>query len=173
MVGDKLYFYYTAFQGDETKKYPAERQLDYWSGMYSNASMGLAVLRRDGFASMDAGAEEGILFTRPLTFSGKHLFVNIESTRGRFQAEVCQEDGKPLPGFTREDCLPISTDSTKVMVAWKDRNSLESFVGSRIRFKFYMTNSKLFAFWVSKNLQGASGGSTAAGGPGLNGNWDV
>ena len=97
--------------------------------MYANASTGLAVLRRDGFASMDAGEEEGILLTRPLKFRGKHLFINAE--KGRLYAEVCQEDGTPVPGFTRHDCLPISTDSTKHLVAWKDRDSLESLAGSR------------------------------------------
>ena len=172
IVGDKLYFYYTAFQGDESKGHPVDRHLDYWSGMYARGSTGLAVLRRDGFASLNAGEEEGILFTRPLLFNGKYLFINLEGTNGKFYAEICQEDGKPLPGFTREDCLPIRTDSTKQLVTWKNGNSLESLAGKKLRFKFYLTNSKIFAFWVSKNLQGFSGGSTAAGGPGLIGNWD-
>ena len=167
VVDDKLHFYYTAFQGDESNLNPNQ----HWSGMYANASTGLALLRRDGFASMDAGEEEGILFTRPLKFGGKHLFVNTEG--GRLYAEVCQEDGTPVPGFTRNDCLPISTDSTKHLVVWKDRDSLESLAGKPLRFKFYLTKSKLYAFWVSQNRRGASAGATAAGGPGLGGNWDI
>ena len=166
VVGDKLHFYYTAFQGDESNRNP----LAHWSGMYANASTGLAVLRRDGFASMDA-AEEGILLTRLLRFGGKHLFINAQG--GRLSAEVCQEDGKPVPGFTREDCLPISTDSTKHLVVWKDRDSLESLAGQPLRFKFYLDKSRIYAFWVSQNRLGASAGATAAGGPGLRGNWDT
>src|SRR5690606_14660839 len=42
-------------------------------GMYTGGSIGLAKLRRDGFASMDGTGE---LTTRFLKFSGKHLFVN-------------------------------------------------------------------------------------------------
>jgi len=173
VVEDKLYFYYTAFQGDESKKQIEDRHLDYWSGMYANASTGLAVLRRDGFASMNAGEKEGFLLTRPLMFSGKHLFVNTEGNKGKIYVEVCRWDGTPVPGFTRFDCLPISTNTTKQIVAWREGNDLESFAGNHIRFKFYLANSKIYAFWVSKSRQGASGGSTAAGGPGLTGNWDI
>jgi hypothetical protein len=169
VVGDKLLFFYGAFREDQSNLNP----LQYWSGMYANAATGLAILRRDGFASMDAGVKEAILLTRPVKFNGKHLFINVEATRGRLYAEVCQLDGKPVLGFTSEDCKPISADNTKELVAWKYGNSLESFSGKSVRFKFYLTDSKIYSFWVSKNLQGASGGATAAGGPGLNGYWDT
>ncbi|MEI8225576.1 MAG: glycosyl hydrolase family 32 [Bacteroidota bacterium] len=168
VVDDKLYFYYTSFQGNESNLNP----LQYWSGLYANASTNLAVLRRDGFASMEATKEDEILLTRPVTFSGKHLFVNVDGPRGRLYAEVCQQDGKPVPGFTRDDCMPISTDSTKCLVEWKDKDNLESLAGKPVRLKFYLTNSKIYAFWVSQNSQGVSGGATAAGGPGLTGYWD-
>ncbi|MEA3477784.1 MAG: glycosyl hydrolase family 32, partial [Bacteroidota bacterium] len=169
IVDDKLYFYYTAFQGDELNLNP----LQHWNGLYANASTGLAVLRRDGFASMEADEEEGILLTRPVRFSGKHLFVNMDGPGGRLYAEVCQQNGKPISGFTRDECLPISTDSTKQLVTWKDGDSLESLAGKPVRVKFYLTNSKIYSFWVSRNPDGVSGGATAAGGPGLTGNWDI
>ena len=167
VVGDNLHFSYGAFQGDESKLHPVQ----YWNGMYANASTGLAVLRRDGFASMEAEEREGILLTRPVTFNGKHLFVDMEGSRGRLYVEVCQPDGKPMPGFTRDDCLPTSTDGTKQIIAWKEGDNLESLAGKPVRLKFYLTKSRIFAFWVSQNRQGASGGATAAGGPGLTGNW--
>jgi hypothetical protein len=169
IVGDNLHFYYTAFQGDESKKNRPEQ----WSGMYANASTGLATLRRDGFASMQAGNEERILFTRRLQFSGKYLFININGTKGRMLVEVCAEDGNPFPGYTRENCTPISVNSTKCRVYWKNHDDLGPFTGRPIRFKFYLFNSGLYSFWVSKNVQGTSGGAIAAGGPGLKGYWDV
>ena len=155
--------------GDETKRHPQ----DYWSGMYANASTGLAVLRRDGFASMESGAEEGVLLTRKLKFSGKYLFVNIDGAQGQLLAEICQEDGKPITGFRREDSIPVSANSTKQLLTWKDKDSLESLMDQTIRIRFYVTRAKLYAFWISKNRQGASGGAIAAGGPGLSGYWDT
>ena len=167
VVGDKLYFYYTAFQGDENNRH----RLQYWSGMYSNASTGLAILRRDGFASMDAGGAEGFLLTRPLEFSGHHLFVNAAG--GRVLAEVCHPDGRPLPGYTKADCRPSTGDSTKQRLSWKEHDDLASLAGRPWRLKFSLTDAKLYAFWVSRSRQGESGGATAAGGPGLQGTWDI
>ncbi len=88
-------------------------------------------------------------------------------------AEVCQEDGKPIPGFTRDECRAVSADSTKQIVAWKNGDNLESLAGKPVRIKFYLTNSKIYAFWVSRNSDGVSGGATATGGPGLTGTWDT
>ncbi|MBI3693999.1 MAG: hypothetical protein HY238_04045 [Acidobacteria bacterium] len=70
VVGDRLYFYVSGRAG--------------LAGFRDSGitSTGLATLRRDGFASMDAGALEGSLTTRPLPFSGKHLFVNADAASG-------------------------------------------------------------------------------------------
>ena len=99
--------------------------------------------------------------------------MNVESPRGRLYVEVCGEDGKALPGFTRNDCVPITSDDTKRLVTWKNGDSLESLSGKPVRLKFYLINAKIYAFWVSSNRNGASGGATAAGGPGLKGYWDA
>ncbi len=141
--------------------------------MYANASTGLAILRRDGFASMEAEKEEAFLLTRQLKFTGNYLFVNVDAPRGRLYVELCDEDGKALPGFTRNDCLPITIDATKHQVKWKTGDSVQPLSGKPVRLKFYLTNAKLYAFWVSQNRDGASGGATAGGGPGLKGKWDV
>jgi hypothetical protein len=128
--------------------------------------------RRDGFASIKGGNQERILLTRPIEFSGKHLFVNVDGPQGRLLVEVCRQDGIPIPSFTRNDCIPIGTDNTKFMVTWKGGDNLESLAGTPVRMKFYLSNSRLYSFWVSKNRLGVSGGATAAGGPGLKGQWD-
>ena len=67
VVRDKLYFYCSGRSGT-----PVNRD--------SGGSMGLAVLRRDGFASMRAGNAGGALTTRPLRFNGSQLFVNAAAT---------------------------------------------------------------------------------------------
>jgi hypothetical protein len=168
IVGDNLHFYYTAFRGDESNR----NSLQYWSGMYADASMGLAILRRDGFASMGC-KKEGSLLTRLIKFSGKYLFVNVEAKRGSLTVEICGSDGKPLQGFTREDCLPIIEDSTKCLVKWKHSESFYELSGKEVRMKFYLNHSRIYAFWVSQNYNGTSGGATAAGGPGFSGYWDT
>jgi hypothetical protein len=169
VVGDELHFYYAAFQGDESNLNLNAQ----WNGMYANASTGLATLRRDGFVSMGAGDKEGVLLTSPLSFSGKYLFLNLDASQGSVDVEVCREDGKALPGFTRKDCRTIQVDCTRHRVLWRGEHNLESVSSNPVRLKFTMTNSKLYAFWISQDNDGKSGGATAAGGPGFTGTWDV
>ena len=57
----------------------------------AGGSTGLATLRRDGFASLDAGDEEGTITTRPVMFTGKHLFVNVDAPRGELRVEILDE----------------------------------------------------------------------------------
>jgi len=90
VMDDTLWFYYIGFQGDETKL----DKSGYKNGMYANASTGIAILRRDGFASMDAGAKAGNLCTRPVTFNGKHLFVNVDALEGELTVEIRDLDGR-------------------------------------------------------------------------------
>lgn len=169
VVGDKLHFYYTAFQGDESNL----NSNSQWNGMYANASTGLAIMRRDGFASMDADQGEGVLLTRPLKFSGIELFLNLNSSSGEAKVEMCEEDGTAISGFANSDCRPISTNSVKHRVKWKGGKNLESIAGKPVRLKFTMTRSELYAFWISEDEKGKSGGATAAGGPEFTGTWDV
>jgi predicted neuraminidase len=127
-------------------------------GMYSGASIGLATLRRDGFASMDASGE---LTTRPLKFKGKHLFVNVN---GEVRVDLLNEAGKVL-----RSSKVTSGDHTKLRVAWSDASDLSDQVGRGVRFRFHLTKGSLYSFWVTPDEKGSSGGYVGAGGPPFNG----
>jgi hypothetical protein len=43
---------------------------------------------------------------------------------------------------------------------------LASLAGKPVRFRFHLTNGRLYAFWVSRDESGRSDGYLAAGGPG-------
>lgn len=69
--------------------------------------------RTDGFVSVNAGATGGTLATKPLTFTGASLSLNIAS-RGQTRVELQDAGGKPLPGFALADCaaftgMPLTT----------------------------------------------------------------
>lgn len=163
VMGDELWFYYTGFAGDPERCHetsPAK------NGMYANAAMGIARLRRDGFASMDAGDGIGTLTTRPLMFTrGSHLFVNADAAGGELRVEIAAADGAPLAGFGADDCEPLRADSTLHAVAWRGRPTLNALRDRPVRFRFHLTRGRLFAFWVSGS-DGSSSGFLAGGGPG-------
>ncbi|WP_009963458.1 sialidase family protein [Verrucomicrobium spinosum] len=157
---DRLYFPYTGYSGIA----PSGTR-----GMYTGASIGLATLRRDGFASMGAGATTGTLTTRPVAFNGAHLFVNVNAPQGSLKAEVLNEAGKVIEPYTVGNCEAIKADSTRTRVQWKGTADLESVRGKAVRLRFHLTNGQLYSFWTTSHLSGASGGYIGSGGPGFPG----
>jgi hypothetical protein len=155
VVGDQLHFYVSGRAG--VRGSPA-------SGV---CSTGLALLRRDGFASMDAAAEEGALTTRPVRFAGSHLFVNVAASKGELRVEVLDDKGKVLEPYTRERCVPIREDKTLQPVAWTKDADLKRLACQRVRFRFFLARGRLYSFWVSATKAGESNGYVAAGGPGF------
>lgn len=162
VVGDKLYFYFSA--------HAKPRDGDAWD---RDASTGLAFLRRDGFASMDAHKDGGTLTTRPVTFRGKHLFVNIDCPDGQLTVEILDKQGNTIEPFTLKNCRRISSDKTLTQIIWKQSNDLSALIGKQVRFRFHLKNGSLYAFWVSPDKSGASHGYIGAGGPGFTGPRDT
>ena len=173
VVGDQLFFYVSGRQGRPGTADPGV------------CTTGLATLRRDGFASMDwppgeGGVirgrvppnEPGALTTRPVRFSGGHLFVNGDFRRGQLRVEVLDRSGGVIAPFTAEACVPLSGDGTRLAVNWNGA-SIGDLAGRPVRFRFTMTRGRLFAFWVSAKPTGQSGGYPAAGGPQFSGPIDA
>lgn len=161
VMGDKLYFYCS---GRNSRK-----AMDDGTG----ASTGLAVLRRDGFASMEAGDREGRLTTRPVQFHGGHLFVNVDAPQGELRVEVLDGDGRVIEPYTRDNCDAVRTDRTLQPVKWKGAADLAELAGKPVRFRFHLNQGNLYSFWVSPDRSGASNGYVAAGGPGFKTNRDT
>ena len=174
IVGDELWFYHAAFSGGSPKLKTGEMGSFVQDNlMYAGGSTGLAILRRDGFASMDAGEEEGVLLTRPLTFGGNHLFVNLDNPKGELCVDVLDEDEQGIAGFSSSCCHSVSANSTCHEVTWEGASDLSLLAGRSVRFKFRLRQGKLYAFWVSPTRAGRSGGFVAAGGQGFSGPRDV
>jgi hypothetical protein len=164
VIGDELWFYFGAWSGHS----PA--QGDH---MYAGGTTGLAILRRDGFASMDGGASPGTLTTKSIRFGGRHPFVNVEDPGGELRMEVLDADGTVIAPFSCENCVPVTVDSTRRRIEWKGSPDLAGLVGKPIRFRFRLSNGRLYSFWVSPDRSGASHGYVAAGGPGFDGPTDT
>ena len=172
IVGDNLHFYVSGRAGRPGTADPGV------------CTTGLAILRRDGFASMDwpprdgaivrgrVDSNAGTLTTRPVKFNGRHLFVNGDFTGGQMRVEVLDRSGAVIAPFTADACMPISTNGTKLAVSW-GKASLADLAGREVRLRFTMTRGQLFAFWVSAKPTGESGGYPAAGGPQFSGPIDA
>ena len=106
------------------------------------------------------GPMEGMLGTKQLSVSGKRLKVNAQTIRdGSLQVELLEgkfipgregplpEDfvieEKPIPGFSRADCMPFKGDSEGAFIQWKggDRVPVE-----QVRARFYLNQTRLYSF---------------------------
>jgi hypothetical protein len=167
VVGEKLYFYVSARAGVPGTADPGV------------CSTGLAVLRRDGFASLEPprpgdivrrspNVEPNTIVTRPVRFSGRCLFVNADLGGGRLRAQIEDVDGSPIAPFTLADCSPVSGDRVAARVTWRGGDDLAGVAGRPVRLRFQV-DGRFYAFWVSRSPRGESGGNHGAGGPGYRG----
>ena len=165
IAGDVLYFYVSGRQGRPGTEAPGV------------CSTGLATLRRDGFASMDwlpdqarvikqvGGAPTGgSLTTRPMRFSGQHLFVNADLGSGELRVEVLDRSGRPIAPFTRDACVPVIGNGTRLPVSWS-KGAIGELAGQDVRLRFSLSRGRIYAFWISPSPAGESRGYPAGGGP--------
>jgi len=160
VMDDKLWFPYAGFSGIAP---------DGTHGTVFGASIGLATLRRDGFASMDAGGNPGTLTTRLITFKGKYLFVNLNAPQGELKVEVLDRNGNVIAPFSAANCVSLNGDKTKQRVTWQGADSLIAVSGQPVRLRFLLTNGSLYSFWITPDENGASRGYVAGGGPDFDG----
>lgn len=159
VAGDKLHFYYSAFSGASPH---------FGSHKYSGGAVGVATLRRDGFAAMVTENGSGTLLTEKLTYAGNHFFVNADCSQGELWAELLDAEGHPLPGYTRAECCTLrGKDSTRWELHWNAKGEQTPWP-QVMRVRFGLQNAKLYAFWITDSAEGKSHGYLAAGSPEAN-----
>lgn len=79
-------------------------------------------IRMDGFVSLHFGMKGGIMVTPRFTFTGGRLSVNIATgALAGFSAEIRDENGCPIPGYSFEESLPEIGDDLEMIARWKQR----------------------------------------------------
>lgn len=142
-LDDRLYVYYGGTEGPHRQisdtRGPSndvnylERVLDHGAHFLPfNAALCRASWRSDrvyALAASAGGPTLGSATTRPLDASGKQLIVNLRTREpkralqphldeGWLKVELLDESGTPIPGFTLQDCQPLTGDFTEAPVAW-------------------------------------------------------
>ena len=147
----KLWFYYNGWSGEhrETKAYRRLSDPGLFAMGRLCSGIGLATLRQDGFISIDAGDDEGVLETTAEAVSGRQLVVNaVTRGNGEIRIEVLDREGSVLPGFATESCAPFQGDSVSHTVRWKE-NALAGLEGDDYSFRFRMRQASLYAYTLN------------------------
>ena len=155
--GDEIWFYYTGI------KYQGSQQKTDRDG----AAVCLAVLRRDGFVSMDAGEWGGTLTTEPFAVPGERLFVNVDAYPARdgwywrYGASFREEREVPIPelqlGELRVEVLddggkvvavsaPVRGDQPRARLEWVE-GDVAGFRDRTVRLRFGLRDARFYSYW--------------------------
>ena len=103
-----------------------------------------------------------------MVFSGKHLFVNVDTADGELRVEIVDRRGEVIEPFSWANCRAVRADRTREPVTWNG-GDLATLARREVQCRFHLHRGKLYAFWVSPSPAGVSRGYVAAGGPGFSG----
>ena len=120
------------------------------------------MFKRDRIVGIEAGAEEGTFWTRPLEFQGRELVLNVEPTGPDPQLRVqlvCVETQAGSPqgrasyeidavpqGYGFEDSVPLTRDELDGVARWKAGAALGHLAGRPIRLHFRLKSLRIYAF---------------------------
>ena len=138
-TGDEISIYYSGYEFTHGQARPEVA--------VGQGTVARAVLRLDGYMSADAPAEGGSFTTKPITFTGNHLELNVRtSPTGQVLVGLLGEDGRPIRGFNVGACDGFTGDSLATTISWRGKSDLSALAGRRVRMQVRMKDAKLYAF---------------------------
>jgi len=137
-VGNNLRLYYAGYDGPHD-----------WLPFHSG--IGLATLRKDGFASLDAGNAPADVLTKRLKGTQGPLHMNYRAKDGELRVEVLDAEGKVISGFSRDDCDAMSADNVDQIVTWRGKPAWPD-GADPVRLRFVMRMASLYSFSAGDNV---------------------
>ncbi len=131
----------------------------------THGAIGLYHFRPDGYVSLDATDTEGSFTTRRMVWEHDELRLNFEAPHGEVRVEVLPGEAvggqlraptttfgdhypPGLPGFAREDCVPLTGDHLSAPVRF-ERAKLSDLRGRYVQLRFWLRDARLFSWAVS------------------------
>ena len=109
--------------------------------------LGLAKLRKEGFASLDGSRQrDGYVLTKPFMSNGNQLLINARCRPGgSVRVEVRGMDNQPLKDRALDACDVFGGDATAHRVSWKGDPSVSG-AGEWRKLSFFLRDAELFSF---------------------------
>jgi len=103
--------------------------------------------RIDGFVSINSPLRGGRALTKPLTFSGRELRLNVAtSAAGSVRVAIQTAAGGPIDGFRLGDCAEIYGDDLGRVVKWRGSADLRALAGKPVRLLLALKDADVYAF---------------------------
>jgi hypothetical protein len=150
-LDDEIRFYYGAYSSG------AVGGGSNITGPEQKSGVGLAVIPRDRFAGIrpvpvsdqptlrKPVANIGQITLRPLDLSGcRELTLNADAAHGSIRVEVMNEEGYRLRGYSQDDAVPLTGDSLRHAVKWKDK-TLADLPPGKYMLRLHLDNAAVYA----------------------------
>ncbi len=148
VVDGDTYIYYCGWRSGHTAWSHANMLAGIDGDVSQTVAGMLAVMPEDHWVSFDAGEQEGELLAGPWRELPRAMWVNADAQGGAIRVELVDGYDRAIPGFSREDSVPIIANGKDQVVRWKDdRMPVEVQDAYRGGFmvRFIMQQAKLYS----------------------------
>ncbi len=148
ILQDEIRFYYGAYNQSPVGGVRAEPG--------QRSGVGMASIPRDRFAGIrPIPMSEQVTLKKPLANIGqvtlkaldlsgcRRMMVNADASAGALRAELLTAQGYRVRGFTKDDCQPITGDSLRHEVTWK--NDLAELPAGAHHVRLHLDNATVYA----------------------------
>jgi hypothetical protein len=105
----------------------------------------LHTIRKDGFMYLRSRGNWGTLTTKGFVLGNRALRVNAQAPYGELRFQIAGLDGRPLEGFTFDECVPFrEQDAILHSMRWKEKD-LAEVLGKPVRLQLLLRNTRLYA----------------------------
>lgn len=148
-LADEIRFYYGAYNQSPlggVKSAVGERSGVGMASIALDRFAGIATLPESAQVTLRQPLQDiGQVTFKPLDLTGcRRLQLNAAAESGVVQAELLDERGFRVPGFTRDDCEPLTGDSLRHTVAWRN-TSLSNLPAGRYQLRVHLQRATLYA----------------------------
>ena len=165
-VNDEDWFYIGIWGGDHLSTRADAKQATYYRDRLPKGRIALYTQKRNRYVSLRANTQLETLITKPFVVTGDTLQLNVDATRGRVRVAIAEYkpvltlkdttysidphlmEQNVLPGFTRDDCVPVEANSIEHTVQFKNGASLKALQGKKVVLFIEMLDSNLYSFRV-------------------------
>lgn len=126
-VGDEWWFYYFGSNKDHSKD----------STLSNEPGIGMARLRKEGFASLRSPGGGGNIVTRLFRWPGGKLYLNADAGEKGLTVRITDYDRNPIKGFDSEPSLLVTGDKVRHEVRWK-KGDVNSLKGKNVRLEIFL-----------------------------------
>jgi len=116
------------------------------SAQRNTGEIGLARIERDRFASLSATYDTRFEVDAE-TRAGDALYANVRCPHGSLRVAICDiNTSQPLPGFSFDDCLPITADSVRAPIRFKKARVRDIPADQWLMLHFELKTGEIFGY---------------------------